>query len=274
MISFPNCKINIGLHITAKRNDGYHNIETIMTPVQWCDGLEIVINNDAASKVEFKSSGIRFNSDKENNLCIKAYKLLAERFPLPPVKFHLHKIIPIGAGLGGGSSDSAFVLKMLNELFKLNLSTDELEKLAAQLGSDCPFFLHNKTLFCYERGDKFENVQIKEKEYFVVLVKPKLHVNTIQAYSWITPIKRKQSIKKLIELPIEEWKLNIFNDFENAVFERYPTIKNIKARLYKQGALYASMSGSGSTVFGIFNEKKHLSTYFRSSTVFEGKIKL
>ena len=274
MISFPNCKINIGLHITAKRNDGYHNIETIMTPVQWCDGLEIVINSDTASELEFKSSGIRFNSDKENNLCIKAYKLLAERFSLPPVKFHLHKIIPIGAGLGGGSSDSAFVLMMLNDLLNLKLTSIELEYFAAQLGSDCPFFIHNKTLFCYERGDKFEKVHLKEKEYFIVLVKPKIHVNTIQAYSWITPIEREQSIKKLFEQPIEEWKSTIFNDFEPPVFERHPTIKNIKARLYKQGALYASMSGSGSTVFGIFNEEKHLTPYFRSATVFEGKIKL
>lgn len=272
MISFPNCKINIGLHITEKRADGFHNLESIMTPVFWNDILEIVKSEDANSEVEFKSTDIRIFGNKENNLCSKAYQLLAKDFSLPPVKIHLHKIIPIGAGLGGGSSDAAFTLSILNSLFKLNISDEQLENYASQLGSDCPFFLRNKTLFAYEKGDKFENVKTSGKEYTVVLIKPKVHVNTTEAYSWIKPVKRKSSLKDLIHQPIETWKETIFNDFENPVFEKYPAIKNIKARLYKLGALYASMSGSGSTVFGIFNDEKHLDTYFRSCTIYQGKI--
>lgn len=245
-----------------------------MSPVQWNDILEIVANEGGPVEPEFKSSGIRIYGDKENNLCVRAYKLLANHYPLPPVKMHLHKIIPIGAGLGGGSSDAAFAITTLNQLFKLKLSDTELESFAAKLGSDCPFFIHNKTLFCYEKGDRFEQMKLDGKEYHIILIKPRIHVNTAQAYSWIKPIKRKESIKDLIRTPIENWKETIFNDFEMPVFERYPAIKNIKARLYKQGALYASMSGSGSTVYGIFNEEKHLNTYFRSSMVFQGKIVL
>ncbi|MBK7429865.1 MAG: 4-(cytidine 5'-diphospho)-2-C-methyl-D-erythritol kinase [Bacteroidetes bacterium] len=272
MISFPNCKINIGLHITEKRADGFHNLESIMTPVFWNDILEIVKGEENASDVEYKSTGIRIYGAKETNLCVKAYQLLAKDFSLPPLKIHLHKIIPIGAGLGGGSSDAAFALSMLNSIFKLNINEETLDNYAARLGSDCPFFLHNKTIFAYERGDKFEQVKTSGKEYVIVLVKPKVHVNTTEAYSWIKPVKRKQSLKDLIQQPIESWKENIFNDFETPVFEKYPAIKNIKARLYKLGALYASMSGSGSTVFGIFQDEKHLDTYFRSSTIYQGKI--
>ena len=211
-----------------------------MTPVHWHDILEIVKGEENASDVEYKSTGIRIYGAKETNLCVKAYQLLAKDFSLPPVKI---KIIPIGAGLGGGSSDAAFALSMLNSIFKLNINEETLDNYAARLGSDCPFFLHNKTIFAYERGDKFEQVKTSGKEYVIVLVKPKVHVNTTEAYSWIKP-----------------------------VFEKYPAIKNIKARLYKLGALYASMSGSGSTVFGIFQDEKHLDTYFRSSTIYQGKI--
>lgn len=273
MIAFPNCKINIGLHITEKRADGFHNLESVMTPVYWNDILEIVKNPDATD-VEFKSTGIRIYGEKETNLCVRAYHLLAKDFSLPQVKIHLHKIIPIGAGLGGGSSDAAFTLSTLNTLFKLDLSDEALESYAAQLGSDCPFFLHNKTLFAFERGDKFEKAKPLGKEYFIVLVKPKIHVNTALAYSWIKPTKRSESLKDLFKLPVEGWRETIFNDFEVPVFEKDPTIKNIKSRLYKLGALYASMSGSGSTVYGIFNDEKHLDTYFRSSTIYQGKISL
>lgn len=274
MISFPNCKINIGLHISEKRADGFHNLESIIAPIPWNDILEIIPNELENAEPEFKSSGIRIYGDKENNLCLKAFHLLKENFKLPSIKIYLHKIIPIGAGLGGGSSDAAFSISMLNSIFKLNISNSDQEIFASKLGSDCPFFLRNKTLFCYEKGNRFQEIKLTSKEYFIILIKPRVHVNTALAYSWIKPQKRKTSLQELIQRPIEEWKETIFNDFEIPVFENYPTIKNIKARLYKQGALFASMSGSGSTVFGIFNEEKHLNTYFRSSTLFQGKITL
>lgn len=269
MVSFPNCKINIGLHITGKRPDGYHNLESIMVPVPWQDVLEIV-PAEADQQTEFKSTGIRIFGSKENNLCLKAYELLLADFPLPPARFHLHKIIPIGAGLGGGSSDAALSLVMLNKMFNLKISDEQIENYAARLGSDCPFFLHNKPLYAFEKGDKFEQISLKTEGLFIVLIKPRIHVNTAEAYSWIKPVKRKASLKDLIQQPIESWKDHIENDFELPVFEKYPTIKNIKSRLYKQGALYASMSGSGSTVYGLFREEKHLNTYFRSSTVWSG----
>ncbi len=272
MISFPNCKINIGLHITEKRADGFHNLESILTPVYWQDILEIVPNDENQIDVDFKTSGVRLFGLKENNLCAKAYKLLKEHYPLPPIKIHLHKIIPIGAGLGGGSSDATFTMIMLNKMFNLNISNEDMELFSAKLGTDCPFFLHNQTIFAHEKGDIFEKLKNQSKQYFIVLIKPKIHVNTTQAYSWIKPVKRKASLKELIMQPIESWKENIFNDFEIPVFEKYPAIKNIKARLYKLGAIYASMSGSGSTVYGIFEDEKHLNTYFRSSVLYQGKI--
>ena len=274
MISFPNCKINIGLHITEKRADGFHNLESIIAPIAWNDILEIIPNEIESAEPEFKSSGIRIYGERENNLCLKAFQLLKENYNIPSIKIYLHKIIPIGAGLGGGSSDAAFSVSMLNSIFKLNISDNDQESLASKLGSDCPYFLRNKILFCYEKGNRFQEIKMPSKEYFIILIKPRVHVNTALAYSWVKPQKRKTSMQELIQRPIEEWKECIFNDFEIPVFEQYPTIKNIKARLYKQGALFASMSGSGSTVYGIFKEEKHLNTYFRSSTIFQGKITL
>lgn len=267
MIAFPNCKINIGLRVTENRSDGFHNIESVLFPIPWSDALEIIPAENTTGELEFKTSGIRVFGAKDSNLCSKAYQLLAADFQLPAVKMHLHKIIPIGAGLGGGSSDSAHTLILLNKIFQLHLSDEKLESYAAKLGSDCPFFIRNRPVFTFGKGDEFENITLKLKDYFLVLIKPRMHINTAEAYSWINPQKQETSLKELIKLPVKQWKEAIENDFEKPVFERHPSIRNIKSRLYKLGAIYASMSGSGSTVYGIFEEEKHLDTYFRSSTV-------
>jgi 4-diphosphocytidyl-2-C-methyl-D-erythritol kinase len=185
---------------------------------------------------------------------------------------HLHKVIPVGAGLGGGSADASHALTLLNSLFKLNIPESEIEIISSQLGSDCPFFIRNKPVFANEKGDVFEPLKLKIKNLFCVIIKPRFHINTSMAYSWIKPQKRKETLKNLIQLPITEWKNVIENDFEKVVAEKYPAIKNIKSRLYKLGAVYASMSGSGSAVYGLFTEEKHLDTYFRSSTVWSGRI--
>jgi 4-diphosphocytidyl-2-C-methyl-D-erythritol kinase len=272
MIAFPNCKINIGLRITEKRPDGFHNIESIFVPVPWTEIVEIVPSENHLSEVEFKSSGIRMYGSKDSNLCLKAYRLLATQFSLPPVKIHLHKVLPIGAGLGGGSADAANTLILLNKIFDLKLNDADLETISAQIGSDCPFFIRNRPVFASGKGDEFENISLKLKGLFLVIIKPRIHVNTAEAYSWITPRKRTESLKEQIKLPLKDWIDCIENDFEIPVCERFPTIRNIKSRLYKSGAIYASMSGSGSSVYGIFEEEKNLNTYFRSSVVFSTRL--
>ncbi len=270
MLTFPNCKINIGLHVTEKRSDGFHNIETVMVPAGWEDILEIIPSEKQLPEPELKCTGIRVSGSKDTNLCVKAYKLLAKEFSLPDVRLHLHKIIPIGAGLGGGSSDAANTLILLNKIFKTGLTENQLEDFAKQLGSDCPFFIRNRAVYATGKGDEFEALKLKLKNVYCVIIKPKIHVSTPLAYSWISPLKRKNHLSELIQLPMSDWKDAIVNDFEKPVFEKYPAIKNIKARLYKLGAVYASMSGSGSAVYGLFTEEKHLDTYFRSSFVWGG----
>ncbi len=243
-----------------------------MIPVPWCDVVETIADEKNSAETDFRSTGNRVYQTKEKNLCIRAYDLLKLKYNLPPVKMHLHKMIPIGAGLGGGSSDAAHTLMLLNKIFKLNLNSDELGKNALELGSDCPFFISNKPVIATGKGEIFEPVKIKMKNIFCVIVKPRIHISTSQAYSWIIPQERKTRLKDFIQEPVSEWKNTIENDFEKPVFEKFPGIKNIKNRLYKLGAVYASMTGSGSSVFGLFTEEKHLDTYFRSSTVWSGKL--
>lgn len=270
MLIFPNCKINIGLHVTEKRADGLHNIETVLVPVDWRDILEIVPDDRTNDETDLKCTGIRLFGTKENNLCLRAYALLAQKYNLPPIKMHLHKIIPVGAGLGGGSSDAVHTIIILNKLFKLNISENDQENYANELGSDCAFFIRNKPVFATGKGEVFEPVKLKLKNLFCVIIKPKIHISTSEAYSWVKPRKSRTSLRDLIQQPLSEWKNFIENDFEKVVFEKNPAIKNIKNRLYKLGAVYASMSGSGSAVYGLFTEEKHLNTYFRSSTVWSG----
>jgi 4-diphosphocytidyl-2-C-methyl-D-erythritol kinase len=255
MIAFPNAKINIGLNITEKRNDGFHNLETIFYPVKWSDVLEII---PSSVQTSFQSTGIDIPGDEQGNLCLKAYHLLNADFNIGSVSIHLHKLIPIGAGLGGGSADASFTIKSLNTLFDLKLSKEQMESYARKLGSDCAFFIKNTPVFAYNKGDTFKEIQLDLSAYHIALVKPTVHISTADAYNGVKPNKPFQSLSKLIQLPIENWKHTIVNDFEQSVFQKYPEIALIKQQLYNAGAVYASMSGSGSCLYGIFKEKPKL----------------
>lgn len=247
MIVFPNAKINIGLDIVERRPDGFHNIQSCFYPVPWKDALE-VIQTDHFS---FVSTGIHIPG--KGNICINAYHLLKEDFDLPPVSIHLHKSIPIGAGLGGGSADGAFMLKLLNEKFTLGLNNEQLQNYAAQLGSDCPFFIENKPAFVEGTGNIFSGINIRLSDYWIVVIYPEIHVNTSQAYKGIIPCQPEVSIKTLLENNNKaRWKDLIKNDFEQ---NADPEIISIKQDLYDRGAIYASMTGSGSAVFGLFENE-------------------
>lgn len=259
MISFPPCKINLGLNVVSKRSDGYHNIETCFYPVPWTDVLEIII----ADRFSFTASGNSIPGDANTNLCIKAYNLLKQAFNLAPVAIHLHKVIPTGAGLGGGSSDGAHALRILNRLFNLDLSNEKLKAYALRLGSDCPFFIEDKPMLGTGRGEVLTNLSVNLSGKFLVLVKPDVHVSTADAYSGVRPMPSSQGVKDIIEQKtIVEWKDFLKNDFEESVFNKYPLIKGIKEKLYQHGAVYASMSGSGSAVVGIFEKPVDLKTRF------------
>ena len=268
MLVFPNCKINLGLRILNKREDGYHNIETVFYPVPLKDVVEIIPFTDLTS-INFSSSGLVIDGETENNLCIKAYQLLRTDFPqIPAVKMHLHKAIPMGAGLGGGSADAAFTLQLINRQFNLNLSTTQLINYALQLGSDCAFFILNTPCAGTGRGEILEQIAVDLSGHQLILVNPGIHVNTGQAFAALTlnPKNRNlPSLKDIIKQPIFTWKDHLKNDFEEPVFKLYPAIKEIKESLYKMGAVYASMSGSGSTVYGIFEKQQYPEMNFNST---------
>lgn len=260
MICFPNAKINLGLNIVAKRPDGYHNIETIFYPIACRDVLECV----PAEEYSLQVSGIALDNNNHDNIVSKAYRLLAAEYPsLQPCAMYLHKNIPSGAGLGGGSADAAFTLKLINDSQGLNISEDKLEEYASRLGADCPFFIRNQAVFAAGIGNQFTKINLSLKGYYIVLIKPDVHVSTAEAYAGVTPQATQKSLAELIQLPIEEWKHHIVNDFEAGIFEKHPEIKQVKEELYHQGALYASMSGSGSSVFGIFAQEVHLQDVFK-----------
>lgn len=254
MITFPNAKINIGLNITEKRPDGYHNLETIFYPIKFQDALEVSRLENSDLPYKLRISGIQIEGDKDSNLVIKAYQLLKQHHDLAPIDIHLFKHIPTGAGLGGGSSDGAFMLKLLNEKFKLNLSEAQLEDYAAQLGADCPFFIKNQPVFAKGTGNLFEPLELSLKGYHIILVKPDVFISTREAFAHIHPHAPARSLKEIIQSPIESWKDWVVNDFEASIFPKYPEIAAIKDKLYDLGAIYASMSGSGSSVYGIFKE--------------------
>lgn len=272
MITFPNAKINIGLNIVEKRKDGFHSIESVFYPVNVCDALE-VIESDENEAVVFSSSGIEIPGDANENLCVKAYQLIAKDYSLPKIKIHLHKHIPIGAGLGGGSADAAFFIKLLNDKFELGLAWGEMHHYARQLGSDCSFFVSNKPAYVQGKGDEFESIQLDLSNYFIALIYPSVHINTAKAYSGVVPMKALRSLENdILQLPIENWKDVVKNDFEKSIFIQYPELKMIKEKLYSLGAIYASMSGSGSTVYGIFKDKTALQSEFPNSFIWEGKL--
>ncbi len=251
MISFPNAKINLGLNIVSKREDGYHDIESCFYPIKWHDSLEIV----EASSFSFYSYGLKIPGDTSNNLCVKAYNLLKADFELPPIAIHLLKNIPMGAGLGGGSADGAFILKLLNDFFKLDLSDKQLENYALSLGSDCPFFIKNEPAIAKGRGELLEPFTLDLSGYLLAIHNPEIHISTKAAYSKIQPAKPIESIATILNSPISEWQNQLINDFEKPILMDYPSIKSLKKDMLKVGAIYASMTGSGSTVYGIFTEK-------------------
>ena len=257
MIVFPNAKINIGLHVVSKRDDGYHNIETIFYPVKMYDVLEFVISEET----ELSTTGIKIDGNTNDNLILKAYRILKHDFNLPEIKFHLHKVIPLGAGLGGGSSDAAFTLKALNSFFNLNISTEKLKYYAALIGADCPFFIDNKPAFANETGNKLSPINIDLTQYEIVILSPPVMVSTAEAYKNIVSAKPDFDLQDLCRLPIENWKETVVNDFEKYVFRTLPIVQNLKENLYEAGAIYASMSGSGSAVYGIF---RHLPTNLKN----------
>ncbi len=266
---FPNAKINLGLNILRKRPDGYHDLETIFYPIQLCDELEISESN----KTELVMEVNEIEGDIESNLVIKAYRLLENEYQLPSVQIKLKKVIPTGAGLGGGSSDASFTLIGLNQLFNLNISKEELTKYASKLGADCAFFIYNQPMLGEGIGDQLKPVPLNIKDYYLALVKPNCFVSTADAYSNVKPEIPEISVSDCTKQSLPNWKKILKNDFENSIFPKFPEIEKVKATMYEQGAVYASMSGSGASVFGIFNEKpSQLSAQFSSEFLWIEKL--
>lgn len=270
MITFPNAKINLGLNIVEKRPDGYHNLETVFYPVALEDALEIneVPNIESEKKCQLHQYGTPIAGNPEDNLVMKAYRLLNSDFRLPPIEIHLYKHIPSGAGLGGGSSDAAFMLKLLNEKFGLGLSDGKLEDYAVRLGADCPFFIADKPVYAEGTGNLFSPIPLSLKGYRILLIKPDIFVSTREAFSHITPQRPAIALKEVVNRPVIEWKELMVNDFEKSVFPQHPQIEAIKNELYQQGAVYAAMSGSGSSVFGLFEATATIPNIKKEGNVF------
>ncbi|MBN1597998.1 MAG: 4-(cytidine 5'-diphospho)-2-C-methyl-D-erythritol kinase [Bacteroidales bacterium] len=256
MVLFPNAKINLGLRITEKRKDGFHNIETIFIPVGLCDVLEFVENK--GSDADITVTGLEFEHKSGDNLVVKAWELMNKKYGIPGVDIQLQKNIPLGAGLGGGSADAAFMLKGLNWWFNLNCSNESLELMAAQLGSDCAFFIRNSAAYATGRGEILETIHLHLHKYKVFLVNPGIHIDTSEAYAGTIPQSFNKTLKQLSALSVDEWQDQITNQFEESVFEKYPQLSEIKKTLLDEGAVYASMSGSGSTIYGLFHRDKKL----------------
>lgn len=256
MIVFPNAKINLGLNITEKRSDGFHNLVSCFYPIGWSDALEVVENK----KTVFNSSGLSIPPDGKENLVVRAFKMLKKDFQLPHLSIHLHKVIPTGAGLGGGSSDAAYMLNMINKMYNLYLDESFLMQYAAELGSDCSFFIPNQPAIVTGRGDELKEIDFSLKGRWLVLVYPAIHISTKEAYSGITPqMTSAEELEALIlKGDLSEWRHYLKNDFEAHLFKNYPELATIKETLYQAGASYAAMSGSGSTVFGLFESEPDL----------------
>ena len=268
MILFPPAKINLGLRIVRKRADGYHDLETAMLPVPWRDALE-VIKSDTFS---FETSGLPIPGAPDSNLGVRAYHLLQQDFDLPPVAVHLHKVIPMGAGLGGGSSDAASLLMLLNDLFELSLSPSALETYAARLGSDCPFFINPRPRLASGTGTTLEDLPLDLSGQHLLVVYPKVSVSTADAYARVVPRQPDSDLRELLTQPLEAWKDQVMNDFEDSVFQQHPALADIKEQLYRAGATYASLSGSGSALYGLFNEPVDLPEGWEGYTVWQGEL--
>jgi 4-diphosphocytidyl-2-C-methyl-D-erythritol kinase len=275
MILFPHCKINLGLNIVAKRKDGYHNLETLFYPIPLCDSLELVAGNTIGEDdAGIISEGLKIEGDPKNNLILKAYYLLKEKYPLPRVTFCLLKTIPMGAGLGGGSSDGASAIQLLNQYFNLNIPFEEQINYASKLGSDCAYFLYDGACLGSGRGEILEPINFSLNGTWIVLVKPNLHISTAEAFANINTLGQNnlQSIKETIIRPIQQWKDNLKNDFEDSLFPKYPELKEIKDQLYANGAKYVAMSGSGSTLFGLFDAEPTIKDQFGEHFYWQGML--
>jgi 4-diphosphocytidyl-2-C-methyl-D-erythritol kinase len=268
MIAYPNAKINLGLHVVNKRPDGYHQIETVFYPIALSDILEIAEVHDKGKNqaCHFEQTGIPIDLPAGENICVKAYELLSGRYPLPSVKMHLHKIIPVGSGLGGGSSDGTATLILLNSMFNLGIDPYGMASLALQLGSDCPYFVFNEPMLATGRGEVLTSLKISLEKYFLLIVHPGFPVSTRWAYEHVLPSMQRIPLSERIAEPVYNWKDRLINQFEEAVFHQYRDIKHLRDTLYQMDAVYASLSGSGSAVYGLFNNRpripREMSPYF------------
>lgn len=251
MLLFPNAKLNLGLYLTGVRPDGFRNLESVFVPLPWTDALE-VLPAPVGTETTLTLTGIPIPGEPATNLCLRAYELLKADFALPPIQMHLHKVVPIGAGLGGGSADAAFALKGLNELFGLALGAEALENYARRLGSDCAFFIQNQPVFAYERGDVFAPIPLNLTGTACKVIYPGLHISTAEAYARVVPRPPQHDLQTALAQPLETWRDTVHNDFEEALTPHYTVLGEIKQALYEAGAAYASLSGSGSAVYGLF----------------------
>jgi 4-diphosphocytidyl-2-C-methyl-D-erythritol kinase len=270
MISFPKAKINLGLRILEKRTDGYHDIETIFYPIALSDALEFVVLSGKASEDELAITGINIRTRPEKNLVIRAIRRLRTTYPVPLLKIHLHKAIPAGAGLGGGSSDAACIIKSINKCFRFSITEAGLKNIALELGSDCPFFLNPVPSVATGRGEVLKTVSPILEGYHIILLNPGFLISTREAYHNCRPERQEASLEQLVASPVSEWRKLIVNDFEDFVFKVYPQVGELKKALYKSGAVYSSMTGSGSTVYGIYEGKPKITERLKKFIVYEG----
>lgn len=270
MIAFPNAKINLGLRVVARRADGYHNIETLFYPIGLKEALEVIPSAHLKSGYRLFQYGTPVVGDPENNLVVKALKLIAEERKLPAIEIHLLKRIPSGAGLGGGSADAAAMLRLLNDSFHLDFSDDELMARAGRIGADCPFFLLNRPAYATGTGNLLEPFALDLKDYAIMVVKPSVTVSTKEAYAMIRPGEPERPLREILNDPPDTWCEQMKNDFEEPIFKKFPEICSIKRQLYEMGAIYASMSGSGAALFGIFRNLPEGKARFRDCFVWRG----
>jgi len=253
LLTFPNAKLNLGLYVTARRPDGYHEVETVFLPLPWTDVLEVLPAPKGQAASNLTLTGRPIPGEVATNLCLKAYELLKTDFPdLPAAQMQLHKLVPIGAGLGGGSADAAFALRTLGEVFGLNLTTEQLENYARRLGADCAFFIENTPRLARGKGDVFEPIALSLSGTACVVVYPGLHISTAQAFAGIVPRAPAYPLREALAQPMSTWRATVSNDFEKSLAPTHPVLADIKRQLYAAGATYASLSGSGSAVYGLF----------------------
>lgn len=272
MILYSPAKINIGLQVIERRDDGFHHLRSVMFPLPLFDIIEIMEAPVTSEEVEFSSSGIAFDAGEKGNLCLRAREMLSCETFIPPVRVHLHKQIPVGAGLGGGSSNASITLRGLNRLARPSLGDQRLLEIASMLGSDCPFFLHDGVMMMEGRGEILNPVSLHLDQLYLVLLHPGIHISTAEAYAGINPAMPEKHLGDLVSRPVEEWRGLVVNDFENHIFDRYPELGRIRDALYSHGAVYASMSGSGSSIYGLFTSVPHLTDDLTAYTIFKGRI--